>query len=663
MVLKSILSIFFIISTLNLFAQDTLKVADTLNRVDVNRTQLSNAEQSPMPSQTLRPDDWSNLNSTTVADAVKYLSGVQVRDYGGIGGLKTVDVRTLGANHTAVLYDGISMNNAQNGQIDLGRLTLENIEVISLFHGQPNNLLLPAKAFSAASVLQLVTTDPVFKPGCKTNLKLGLEAGSFGLFNPSFSWQQKLGSRTSTNFNAEYTNAHGEYDFYFQRGIVDTLVRRENSDIEALRLELGLQGVLADSSSWKVSLYHYLADRGLPGAAVDNRFFSEERQKERDYFIQGRWKKIISPRYDILINAKHQHSYLHYADPNFLTSDGHLENTYKRNESFLSFANLFMLSKQLQASFAADYTHQTLDANLRDFAYPTRNTVLLNTALRWKWENVQLDANALATFWTEKAEIHKETLHKENLGYSVSASWKPLANHNLYLRAFHKSIFRAPTFNDMYYTLVGSTSLRPEYVDEYNVGLTWQKALPGVIEQIQFKVDAYHNAIKDRITAIPLNSLFRWSMVNLGRVDIDGVDVGFSGSARLGARSSLDTRVNYTYQKAVDKTPDGANYNQLLPYTPQHSGAFFATGSYNDFSLSYNVLYVGERYSLRSNTIENLMTDWLVQNIAASYSVKKREQTYRIQLELNNLTDTNYQIIRSYPMPGLHYRISLQITY
>ena len=37
-----------------------------------------------------------------VAEAVKHFAGVQVRDYGGIGGLKTVGVRGLGAMHTGV---------------------------------------------------------------------------------------------------------------------------------------------------------------------------------------------------------------------------------------------------------------------------------------------------------------------------------------------------------------------------------------------------------------------------------------------------------------------------------------------------------------------------------------------------------------------------------
>ena len=204
---------FFIWMPFGLFAQDTLDYVDTLKTVDVNRLKLSEAEQEPMPSQTLRPADWAEMNSTTVADAVKYFSGVQVRDYGGIGGLKTIDVRSLGANHTTVLYDGIAINNAQNGQVDLGKLSLDNIGSISLYEGHPTTLLLPAKAFSAASALLLEASEPQFTDGKKTNLKMGIKAGSFGLFNPSLRWQQKLSSKTNLNFSTEYVNAHGEYDF------------------------------------------------------------------------------------------------------------------------------------------------------------------------------------------------------------------------------------------------------------------------------------------------------------------------------------------------------------------------------------------------------------------------------------------------------------------
>ena len=92
--------------------------------------------------QKLSGDELEKLNSLSVADA-----GVQLKDYGGVGGLKTVNMRSLGANHVGVFYDGIQLGNAQNGQIDLGKFSLDNMEAISVYNGQKSSIFQSAKDF------------------------------------------------------------------------------------------------------------------------------------------------------------------------------------------------------------------------------------------------------------------------------------------------------------------------------------------------------------------------------------------------------------------------------------------------------------------------------------------------------------------------------------
>lgn len=41
-----------------------------------------------IPAQKLSGEELKTLNSFSVADAIRYFSGVQIKDYGGIGGLK-----------------------------------------------------------------------------------------------------------------------------------------------------------------------------------------------------------------------------------------------------------------------------------------------------------------------------------------------------------------------------------------------------------------------------------------------------------------------------------------------------------------------------------------------------------------------------------------------
>lgn len=100
------------------------------------------------------------MNSLSVADALRYFSGLQLKDYGGVGGIKTVNIRSMGTNHLGIFYDGIELGNAQNGQIDLGQFSLDNVEEISLYNGQRSAIFQPASDFGNAGSVYIVPRLP-----------------------------------------------------------------------------------------------------------------------------------------------------------------------------------------------------------------------------------------------------------------------------------------------------------------------------------------------------------------------------------------------------------------------------------------------------------------------------------------------------------------------
>lgn len=114
-----------------------------------------------------------------VSDAVKHFAGVTVKDYGGIGGLKTVSIRSLGAQHTAVGYDGITLTDCQTGQIDIGRFSLDNVDRLSLNNGQSDNIFQPARFFASAGILNIQTLTPQFTKDKKTNIAGAFKTGSW----------------------------------------------------------------------------------------------------------------------------------------------------------------------------------------------------------------------------------------------------------------------------------------------------------------------------------------------------------------------------------------------------------------------------------------------------------------------------------------------------
>lgn len=119
----------FLSMALLLSAQSKLDSLHHLNEVVVT----ARINKEVIPVQSLSGDKLEKLAAHSVADAIRYFSGVQIKDYGGIGGLKTVNIRSMGTNHVGVFYDGIELGNAQNGVIDLGRFSLDNMEAVTFY--------------------------------------------------------------------------------------------------------------------------------------------------------------------------------------------------------------------------------------------------------------------------------------------------------------------------------------------------------------------------------------------------------------------------------------------------------------------------------------------------------------------------------------------------
>lgn len=286
-------------------AQSRLDSLQHLNEVVIT----AKPYKEVIPAQRLNGLQLERLNTHNVADALRYFSGVQIKDYGGMGGLKTVDVRNMGSHHVGVFYDGIQIGNAQNGVVDLGRFSLDDLEELSLYNGQKSEIFQSAKDFASASAVYLKTRKSRFEGGKKTNLLVRYKAGSIQLINPSIRLEQKLNDKLSLSLSGEYMKSDGQYKFRYRRlnqtGEVayDTTATRWNSDIEAYRMEAGVYGTV-HNGYWQAKLYYYNSDRGLPGAIVKNVWQNGERQGDKNFFAQATFVKDITPGYKIQLNGK-----------------------------------------------------------------------------------------------------------------------------------------------------------------------------------------------------------------------------------------------------------------------------------------------------------------------------------------------------------------------
>lgn len=643
-------------------AQNKLDSLQHLNEVVVTARAV---QKEIFPVQELSGKQLHQLSSHNVADALRYFSGIQIKDYGGVGGLKTVNIRSMGTNHVGVFYDGIELGNAQNGTVDLGRFSLDNMESVTLYNGQKSAIFQPAKDFGSSGSIYLQTRTPQFEEGKKYNVRASFKTGSFGVANPSVLWEQKLGQRISSSFSAEYLHSSGKYKFTYrmQEGY-DTTAVRQNGDLNALRVEGGLFGQLKQGY-WKVKAYLYNSERGYPGAIVRNKFSHEDRQWDTNFFTQGTFKKDFTQWYSLLANAKYAYDYLHYlADPNKDESLMYVNNHYYQQEVYTSVANRFNLFSWWEASFSADYQFNLLNADLRDFVYPRRHTLLASIATAMRFKQVELQASLLETF-VHDTSSGTPAPDKQKLTPSFFVSWRPFPQSGLNLRGFYKRIFRMPTLNDLYYTFVGNINLEPEFTTQYDLGFTYNRTFNNTwLRSLEVQTDVYYNEVENKIVATPTSNFFRWTMVNLGNVEIRGVDVALQTGWKIGRDLTVSNRINYTYQRAQDFTdPKSEFYGGQIPYIPWHSGSAVVNLQWRSWEANYSFIYTGERYSSQANIPYNYQLPWYTSDFSVSKGLKVWKGDLKLTLEVNNLLNQQYEVVTCYPMPGTNFKLIAQYNF
>ena len=652
-------TIFFLFSV-HVFAQrDT---SSTLKEVKVFTTPPPKVK-SLQPRQEINASDFKRNGAHNLADAIRNFSGVNIKDYGGIGGLKTVSVRSLGANHTGVQFDGITISDTQNGQIDLGRINLDNIASVTLYNGQPELILQPARSYASASMLVIKSLAPEFTEEKNYRLKLGLKTGSFGLFNPSLLYQQKINNNWTVNLSNTWQKAHGRYLYKVDGDGSDTLATRTNSDLTVFQTDAALYWKGTDSNRFQLRANYAHSDRGLPGAVVYYNPYTNQHLWNRDLTLQSSYQQHWKKGFELLLSGKFSHNYLRYLDPDYLNEIRELDQRFTQLEIYGSAALSYQLLKNLEISLASDVAFNKLNTNLYNYSYPTKYTFLNVLATKLKFNKLQLQANILNTAINEKVEVGSPAPSKIIWSPSFSASYDLFDNSGIQLRAFYKDIFRNPTFNDLYYTRSGKRNLTPEYTKQYNLGITYSKAYTKVIDYLSLTADIYYNKVKDKIIAIPNKDLFTWTMLNLGEVDIRGVDVGVKTQFPLSRAMNISFTGNYTYQQALDITdPASSVYLNQIPYTPKHNLALNLGFQRGDFGVFYNQIISSSRYYLTENLPEYYVPGFSVSDLSIHYQLKLKQAPVGLSAEINNLYNQSYAFIRSFPMPGRSFRLAFQIT-
>ena len=616
--------------------------ADSVHTID---EVVVSAMREVTPHQTISYGQIQNLPSSSVADALKYMAGVQIKDYGGLGGQKTVNVRSLGSQHVGVYLDGVRITNAQNGTVDLGKYSLSTLESVSLFNANKTELLMAASEYASASTVYLKTHRPD-----STSLQASGQVASFGTHKIAVTYSYK-----DWGFiDAAYTHSKGNYPFSYHTEYEDTTGTRRNSDITMFRIEgcafyKGLQ--------WHT--YYFNSRRGLPGGIVrrlSDTYTDVGREWDSNFFSQLSYRTSLRA---IALRAivKYANDRLHYRSDYPENISVHANNRYHQQDLYGALA-LAWHWHDFGISASGDLRWSNLTCDVKNFSYVYRMDGKTSLSAFYQHGGWKTSVSALYTSIADHTRGKAKPLRK--------MTWNALASYSLggwMLRAFYKSVFRAPTLNDLYYTMVGNRNLKPEYTKQVDVGVTYTlgnqgaygaNGAAGKYPYLSVQADWYYNRVEDRIVCLPLKGSYQWTMLNYGYTRCMGVDVSVNGHWRQHA-----LLLTATWQDDRNRTnPAEKAYNDRIAYSPEWSMTAVYTFLYKGWSASLSHMFVDKRYWMAVNAIEDPLAAYNCTDLKIGYHFLRH---YTVEAECQNLFDERYEMIQRWPMPGRRFAVTLKV--
>ena len=621
--------------------------ARKVREIEVTAPKSQSANSSSFaPKSLLTHEGIIRIGAQQVSDAAAIIPGVFVKNYGGIGGIKTISLRGTTSQQTLILLDGVRLTSGANGTVDLSGLPLSFFDEIEVSRGGGSAV------FGGGAIAGVVNLHSSGNLSGSTNQRLSANVetaiGSFGeIHDAAHIGFSAIGVRW--NIGGEYLSSKGDYPFHTLQFGKDTTVERSNSDFQNIGL---FASANFEIGNWRASSKLFLKNtsRGSPGAVLQGDIEqTSARLKENEVLTIHSFSTKTSQNSTLTLAASSRYGELYYRDKDAIFRGPDGENDLFITREAMASAKMEWFTSFIHSGLTSEWTYSDLRGNslqpeVGAFVERTTFSIAGNAD-----KEIPLDSSlTLAVQLQLRLDIN--SLNKN--------AFSPLAGlilrHNdipLRLRTSWSYNFRLPNFNEMYYLNFGTASLRPERAQSLNLGLVWD-----ITPQFQAEAETFMISTNDQIIAVP-KSPVTWSAQNIGNVLSRGVELSCSGEiiAQL-----LSGRIAYTRQTTTDKTVNSITPGKQIPYIPQEIISGNAIVTIDKSMVGFSANYSSFRYTLADNTAESIIPAYIQINLFAEQKITIENINLTLRADCNNLFNEQYSVVLNYPIPGRGFRFGIR---
>ncbi len=618
-----------------LFAADTNSV-DMEEVVVEEKSEPSNKGFNYLSRQSLSEKELKQINPVQVSDALQYISGINIRNYGGLSSVQTVSLRGMPSNQTLVLFDGMNITNSQTGLTDVSKLFISSVDKIEVAKGASSSLY---GSNAMAGVVNLTTGNTLDN---SYGILLSYDAFTNRIVEVDLT--QNIDSIPFT-LKLRKTDSEGTYNFTSDGEDYE----RNNSAVNNTDLYFG-SIFSAGGFTIKPRLIARQSERGSPEPVLGGvQRTSDAFLKESDVLALVTATNYIDDSTNVKLGLSYNYSDLQFRNPNAIEfgADG-IDNDYYNNS--MQFRGEF--NKWIGRwfySIVADGTFAQLDGDMLQEDGEPNSTV--------KRGNGSLAANLSYTKQSVVIEYSYFGSLRADFSTDFAANYAPMVGISAnvmqanFLSKFSISGgYRLPSFNEMYYLNYGNQDLKPENSMSYNLGFEYSPPSVG-----NFGVNLFYTFTNDQIAAVPTGPI-TWQSQNIDKVHSRGVEV----TALFRPLKGVALRYNYVYQLPTNEVLSSEEANILLPYTPEEIVSAMLTYEHESLLTGLSTQYKSYVFTTLDNDANLILDNFLLLDFFVSYRPKLFGGNLELRADLENITDEQYQLFMNYPMPGRNIRATIR---
>ena len=594
----------------------------------------------------------------SIGEVLEKEAGVQIRQSGGLGSYSSVSLRGASSDQVMVFMDGILLNDASMGGVDLSNISLADVAAIEVFRG------VSPLQFGKASLGGVVNIRTLRSQG-EMRRSLTLGGGSFGTRNVSAFINHKPG-RWDYLISADILKAENDFWILNRYGTDnwpydDAWERRINNDFTQgnLLTKLGLD--LTPTVRLDFSNQYFEKDQSLP--SWNNHIDTETT------FDTRRNNTILKLTADGL-GLFNVSGYLDYSWKEETYDDRQIPNggiglgmQYNRYETQRTGGHLVveLPGEWHQSVMMADVRYESYspenilfpDANPKESRRRTVNagyqetlffadeTVSITPAVRW----YHVDDHLQSAVSASNIPLEGRSEAKHYVSPQVGVKWR--LSKNFTLKSNLAKYTREPSFFELFGDrglFLGNDALEAERGVNFDVGFLYSRPFASPWFS-RFSLDAaWFQSKLDRVITRKYDARGVGKSVNVEGAEVRGIET----ELRMDLLKILHFTSNLTWQEAIstDRSDNGVYDGKKLSgrydlsWLARLEARFAHIKLYGEFTRERGMFY-DTTESLKAPAKEEV-------NAGVSWA----QGSFLVTVEGRNLTNDRYEAYNGFYMPG-----------